>query len=130
MLSSKGCLYTLDLNGDGLEDGAPSQRWVKEERERRKRLKVEQREAFQRLRKLVNRHDPLGLLECGCPDDEYEPEVGTLLPRLQEADSEEHLLAIIYEEFVRWFGSTADPLDRYRSLAVEIWSVFELEERV
>lgn len=34
---------------------------------------------FLELRKIVNRVDPIGLIEIDCPDDEYDPEVNDIL---------------------------------------------------
>lgn len=72
----------------------------------------------------VNRADPIGLLALGAPSDEYDPEVGTVLPRLRDAASAEGLAVILHEEFIRWFGSEqAGILDLYRRPAAEIWDV-------
>ena len=48
--------------------------------------------------------DPIGLIDCGAPPDEYDPEVGTILPRLRGATSASDVHRIVHEEFVRWFG--------------------------
>lgn len=37
---------------------------------------------FARVREIVNRHDPIGLMACGCPEDEYDPEVVRIVPFL------------------------------------------------
>src|SRR6266513_2027251 len=37
--------------------------------------------------------------------DEYEPEVGTVLPRLESAESVEDARQILHEELVSWFGA-------------------------
>jgi len=76
----------------------------------------------------VNRADPVGLLEIGAPSDEYDPEVGTVLPRLREAKSPGDVARILHEEFVRWFGSEqAGDVEAYRKPATEIWRVLESE---
>ena len=58
--------------------------------------------------------------------DEYEPEVGTILPRLQSCGPASDVARVVHEEFVRWFGTdTAGPISRYESVASEIrqlWS--------
>jgi hypothetical protein len=88
---------------------------------------------FAFVRDVVNRHDPVGI---AYTPDEYEPEVGTILPRLGEAADVDALQRIIHEEFCVWFSSgdgsregkiadgeaTAGPLSRYRGIAEEIWS--------
>lgn len=72
----------------------------------------------------INRADPVGLLDLGAPQDEYDPEVGTILPRLSTASSANDVLTIVHEEFVRWFGTdNAGPADAYREAAEEIWRI-------
>jgi hypothetical protein len=68
----------------------------------------------------IDRADPIGLLAMGCPADEYAPEVGTIIPRLNAADSAEDVQTILYEEFVRWFGE-AGPRELYKNAADEVW---------
>ena len=66
--------------------------------------------------------DPLGLIAIGAPPDEYEPEVGTVLPRLQEARSVDGMNRILHEEFVRWFGADiAGPAELYAPAAQTLW---------
>lgn len=74
-------------------------------------------------------HDPIRL-KSSPHKDEYEPEARTIVARLQEATSEKKLLRIVYEEFVKWFGSTAktDSHDylkaKYPAIAHDIWVVY------
>jgi hypothetical protein len=62
-------------------------------------------ERFRKLRSIVNQFDPVQLLSFGAPEDEYEPEVRTILERLHAELSEEEVLDIVYVEFLKWFGS-------------------------
>ena len=41
------------------------------------------------------RHDPIGPASSGAPHDEYEPEVGTIIPLLRSADSVEDVTRIV-----------------------------------
>ncbi|MBF7074612.1 hypothetical protein ISG33_14495 [Glaciecola sp. MH2013] len=59
----------------------------------------------------------------GVNDDEYEPEVGTILPRLHDASSVEDIQLILSEEFNHWFGSNRE-LDEYYDSAKEIWAAW------
>jgi hypothetical protein len=53
--------------------------------------------------------------------DEYEPEVGTILPRLRNGQTVQEIQVIVHEEFVRWFGAlTAGPFERYATIARRI----------
>jgi hypothetical protein len=57
--------------------------------------------------------------------DEYDPEAGTILPRLQSCKSSADALRAVHEEFVRWFGAdTAGPQESYGNIASEIWQLW------
>jgi hypothetical protein len=56
---------------------------------------------FLAARAVVNREDPVGLLDVGAPEDEYDPEVRDLTES-REAVTAEQVRAV----FVRWFGAS------------------------
>ena len=92
-------------------------------RAERERLRVEYRGLFDATSALFFRHDPIGIA-LG-PSDEYEPEVGTILPRLHACHSEADVCRIVHEEFVRWFDTnTAGPPEHYKQIAVELWALW------
>jgi hypothetical protein len=92
-------------------------------------MKDDQKRAKARFLKLqravsaiLQHHDPINLSQIGAPDDEYDPEVGTIVPRLREARNDEEVRTILHEEFVRWFGlDEAGPVDLYSAPAKEVW---------
>lgn len=47
--------------------------------------------------------DPVGI-NFGDNTDEYDPQTGTILPRLRGAHSADDVQVLVYEEFCRWFG--------------------------
>jgi hypothetical protein len=54
--------------------------------------------------------------------DEYDPEVGTILPRLGQATSVRDVALIVHEEFCRWFGvEEAFSVGHYQDVAEQIW---------
>ena len=69
----------------------------------RQRLKREYVGMFEDLTAYLYDQDPMGL-NFGINPDEYEPEVGTILPRVFDAESPADIVAVIHEEFERWFG--------------------------
>jgi hypothetical protein len=70
----------------------------------------------------VDTADPIGLLELGAPSDEYDPEVGTIVPRAAKAADVAEVQQIVHEEFKRWFDvDTAGPIATYETAAREIW---------
>jgi hypothetical protein len=70
----------------------------------------------------IDAADPVGLLRTGAPGDEYEPEVGTIVPRVAKAADAAEVQKIVLEEFERWFGSeTAGPVAEDDAPARHIW---------
>jgi hypothetical protein len=95
-------------------------------REERRQLRAEYGEMFDALAALLFRADPIGISFDNENRDEYEPEAGTILPRLKTCESAEGVLRVVHEEFVRWFeADTAGPQERYQSIALEIWQLWK-----
>ena len=70
------------------------------------------------VERAINDADLIGLLECGAPADEYSPEIGTIVPRVVNAQSVDEITATLHEEFQRWFGDgTAGPRQLYEAPA-------------
>jgi hypothetical protein len=68
--------------------------------------------------------DPVGI-NFGDNTDEYDPEAGTILPRLQEAHSADTVQVIVYEAFCRWFGKEdAGDIGRYDEVSEIIWEAW------
>ena len=75
---------------------------------------------------MVTEEDPIGLIRLGAPADEYDPEIGTILPRLKEASSIVALRRIVHEEFSSWFGvETAGSEEQYGRVAERIWPILQ-----
>lgn len=58
------------------------------------------------VRAVVNEQDPIGLLELGAPEDEYDPEVGDLA-ELEVPITAQEVIGV----FLRWFGSTTGRIE-------------------
>jgi hypothetical protein len=87
----------------------------------RDRLKAEYEELFEQVRRILTAADPIHIALEDVNPDEYEPEVGTVLPRLKDARSSHDVRRILHEEFVRWFSpQDAGPESRYEQAAVEV----------
>jgi hypothetical protein len=94
-------------------------------REGRRKLRAEYGEMFDSTAGLLFRHDPVSINFENNPD-EYEPEAGTILPRLRTCTSSDEVLRVVHEEFVRWFDSDiAGPAERYAEIASEIWQLWQ-----
>ena len=95
---------------------------------RRKRcqsLKAAYGSLYSDVSRLLREADPIGLSAMGAPDDEYDPEVSTILPRLHKANAAVDVQRIVHEEFVRWFGADiAGPITNYADVAGRIWGTW------
>jgi predicted aconitase len=77
---------------------------------------------FLEVREILNRHDPMDLISLGAPESEYEPEVGTILPRLKEAKGPRKVRSIVRGEFKHWFGEAPSNL---KAIADDVWAALE-----
>lgn len=74
------------------------------------------------------KHDPIGI-NFNTNADEYEPEAGTVIPRLHECSSAGDVSRVLHEEFVVWFSAeTAGAESRYKNLAEEIWTIWRANQ--
>lgn len=81
---------------------------------------------FQAVLKIVYEYDPIGIIISGIEglQSEYATVVNTMLPRLLNANSESEVWKIVYEEFVRWFDSSAKwRCYWFDSIAYDIWEI-------
>lgn len=93
--------------------------------EERRRLRVEYGDLFDSVAALLFRHDPVGI-NFDENTGEYEPEAGTILPRLRACDSAQDVQRVVHEEFVRWFDAgTAGSVEHYSEIAAEIWRLWQ-----
>jgi hypothetical protein len=81
---------------------------------------------YSKVSRLVRKADPLHLIAIGAPDDEYDPEISTILPRLRAGTSRNDVHRIVHEEFVHWFGADiAGPAEMYAPVSEEIWNLWQ-----
>ena len=96
----------------------------------RRQLKAEYGQLFDSMSALLFKHDPVGIAFDNENTDEYDPETGTILPRLRNCESENDVLRVVHEEFVRWFDAgIAGPAERYAEIASEIWQLYHRASR-
>jgi hypothetical protein len=87
-------------------------------------LKRQYGKLFAAISQALFEADPIGI-NFEINTDEYEPEVGTIIPRLSSAQSAEDVQAIVYEEFCRWFHPVdAGPRDKYAAVSAKIWMLW------
>jgi hypothetical protein len=74
------------------------------------------------VKSAIDAADPVGLLRLGSPSEEYEPELGTIVPRVAKAVDLAAVRRIVHAEFSRWFDhECAGPPTAYSALAERIW---------
>ena len=78
---------------------------------------------FQEVRAILNRYDLMRLIDLGAPDDEYEPEVGRILPRLRQAGDATDVAAIIQDVFMKQFEERQDGAE-VAAAAEDIWAIY------
>ena len=69
------------------------------------------------------KHDPIGIAQVA--KDEYEPEVDTILQRLEGARLAFDARRILHEEFVQWFSiDLAGSEENFEKMAREVWAAW------
>lgn len=63
------------------------------------------------VRKVVHKEDPYGLLECGCPKDEFDDEIKQITNEIKEGQSLEELYSIVKKTFVVAFDDKKEFTD-------------------
>ena len=78
----------------------------------------------EKVRDIVNKYDPIGLLKIDCPVDEYDPEIQQIVPKISELNSVDKLQKVVYKIFVDMFDeSIAGSKENYRQLSEELYSL-------
>jgi hypothetical protein len=101
----------------------------KQNKAQREELKRQYGTLFDKISATLFRNDPMGInFETNA--DEYEPEVGTILPRLRTCTNEQDVLNVVYEEFTKWFEpASVGPREHYTIVSAEIWAIWNLKEK-
>jgi hypothetical protein len=84
------------------------------------KLRAQYRDAYDRLASLLFDEAPIGI-NFGDNTDEYEPEVGSILPLLAACRGLADIQGIVHSEFCSWFGvDTGGPPEKYAGVASRI----------
>jgi hypothetical protein len=96
-----------------------------ESKRRRSELKVEYATLFASFAEILFRLDPAGI-NFEVNSDEYEPEVGTILPRIIDATSVDEIVPVLRDELSRWFGAGIPrPGITYEEIARELYEAIQ-----
>ena len=87
-------------------------------------LKQSHAAVFFFIREIINKHDPIGLIAIGAPEDEYDPEVKTIVYQLKDVRTIAQMQDLVYQELLRWFEekSIVGEWDSYAEIANEIYN--------
>lgn len=77
------------------------------------------------VQKVLNRHDPVGLISKGAPVDEYDYQQAAIIRKLVNCKNIDTLQDMLHKEFCHWFNpEKAGPSDRYRAPATDLFRLF------
>jgi hypothetical protein len=103
--------------------------WIRGERAKRDELRQRYAALLDEISAALFEVDPIGI-NFGDNSDEYDAEAGTILPHLRRCSDVEDVQAVVYLEFVRWFGAEiAGDASRYRDAAERIWKLWSTTNR-
>ena len=98
-------------------------KWAEQARKEMPAVKAKFGPLFDEISAILFRHDPMRV-NFGSNTDEYDPEVGTILPRLKDCRSVRDVQKVVYEECGRWFAIPGDK-EKYRLPSQEIWAAWQ-----
>lgn len=88
-------------------------------------LKEKYKSIFASIRDIIIRYDPMDLIKAGAPVDEYDMEVGKILPRLKECLDVDDVNSVMIEIFRDCFNETNFPY--MSNIAREVFEVYQTE---
>jgi len=87
-------------------------------------LKRQYGKLFAAISEALFEADPVGI-NFEINTDEYELEVGTIIPRLSSARLAEDVQAIIHEVFCRWSDPVSTgPKEKYAAVSEKVWTLW------
>ncbi len=79
---------------------------------------------IKKVRDIINKHDPIGLVKLGCPINEYHPEVKQIISKINLKNSVNELQEAVYHIFVNMFDKKlVGPKSKYQELSAEIFAL-------
>ncbi len=81
---------------------------------------------IENIRDIVNANDPVGLIDGGAPDDEYDREVMAIMSLLQTENDGEIIRNNVEKVFTDTFGSSAEiDIEQINTIASELVALKE-----
>ena len=72
------------------------------------------------VKSIIDDWDPIGLLDLGCPEDEYDPEIRDVVALLPHVKSVDELALRIRQVFIKWFEEFLS-IEKCYPVALKIW---------
>jgi hypothetical protein len=73
------------------------------------------------VKEIIDEWDPIGLLNMGCPIDEYDPEIRDIVQLLRNINSVDELAIEINKVFIKWFEEDLT-FGKCYPVALKIWN--------
>jgi hypothetical protein len=111
----------MDLNAADISPEVRAQ--VDQARAAREAARAADPQFFAAVSNTMFEHDPIGI-NFTINTDEYDPEAGTVIPRLSACQTVDNVTTVLHEEFVQWFGADiAGHRAAYIELAQALWTL-------
>lgn len=82
---------------------------------------MEERNLKSIVKEAIDKCDPIGLLNTGAPEDEYDSEIEEIAKKVVDCRNVEEIQNLIYETFVKWFDQNiAGEMEKYKEPAENI----------
>lgn len=78
------------------------------------------------VKSIIDEWDPIGLLNLGCPEDEYAPEIRDIVALLPQVKSADELALRIRQVFIEWFAEFLS-IEKCHPIALKIWEATKKE---
>jgi len=82
---------------------------------------------FKIVKKVIDEHDPCGLLAMHCPADEYDIESRDIVSKIKKSSSVDEIAGICSDVFTQWFNEIF-PKENFIEIAKDIKSNINQED--
>ena len=91
----------------------------------KKELKMQYFDLFKHVSEIINEWDPYSLLETGAPSDEFDPEVASIISRIEEIKTENDAILIISKIFTKSFDDKVFSKNHCSSVGIKLYKKLE-----
>ena len=90
----------------------------------RDKVRAEHPELFEKVSAAMYKEDLIDI-DFGDNPDEYDPEAGTVIPRLKDCQNADDVATVLHEEYILWFDEEiAGTRESYENLGNTIWGIW------